>query len=228
MASMTMTTTSSHFQHTPNSIQFIVSSQRNIERVTVFNMQQNPCRRMSLFCNIHGRVVRQEVKPIFAVGSGLEASISDPKENVITFEDAKIVVESQDENKMKVRVDVNGAETQMVFDKVLAELASSAPPIPGFRRQKGGKTTKVPKDFLLQVLGEERVRKFVIQEIVTSTLADYAKKENLNVKDKKISTTQTVEELKKMYAPGNDFGFNAVLELEKTEIETSSSSSSDV
>ena len=35
---------------------------------------------------------------------------------------------------------------------------------------------QVPKDFLLQMLGEEWVMNFVIQEIVSSTLADYAKK----------------------------------------------------
>lgn len=35
---------------------------------------------------------------------------------------------------------------------------------------------QVPRDFLLQILGEDRVTKFVIQEIITSTLADYVKK----------------------------------------------------
>ena len=38
----------------------------------------------------------------------------------------------------QLRVDITGVETQIVFDKVLANLAKSAPPIPGFRRQKGG------------------------------------------------------------------------------------------
>lgn len=35
---------------------------------------------------------------------------------------------------------------------------------------------QVPRDFLLQILGEDRVTNFVIREIVTSTLADYVKK----------------------------------------------------
>ncbi|XP_012441028.1 uncharacterized protein LOC105766201 isoform X2 [Gossypium raimondii] len=156
-------------------------------------------------------------KPISALASGLEASISDADDKLIALKDAKIVVESKDENKIQLRVDVTGIETQKVFNKVLTDLARQAPPIPGFRREKGGKTTKVPREFLLQILGEERVTKFVVQEIVTSTVADYVKEENLNVKDKKVSTSQSAEELKVSFTPGKDFWFNAVLELEESE-----------
>lgn len=39
----------------------------------------------------------------------------------------------------QVRVDVTGEETQKAFDLVLTNLARTAPPIPGFRRTKGGK-----------------------------------------------------------------------------------------
>ncbi|KAK8300005.1 hypothetical protein E1A91_D05G360800v1 [Gossypium mustelinum] len=156
-------------------------------------------------------------KPISALASGLEASISDADDKLIALKEAKIVVESKDENKIQLRVDVTGIETQKVFNKVLTDLARQAPPIPGFRREKGGKTTKVPREFLLQILGEERVTKFVVQEIVTSTVADYVKEENLNVKDKKVSTSQSAEELKVSFTPGKDFWFNAVLELEESE-----------
>jgi hypothetical protein len=38
------------------------------------------------------------------------------------------------------------------------------------------KSMQIPKDFLLQMLGEERVTKFAIQEILNCTMADYAKK----------------------------------------------------
>jgi hypothetical protein len=119
--------------------------------------------------------------------------------------------------------------------------------------------SQVPKSFLLQILGEERVTKFVIQEIVNSTMADYVKKvissifthsiiacaasltdhfvsdqtqyiyiyiyiyqENLNVKDQKINTIQTAEELKSLFIPGNKFGFNATIELENSEIDKTS------
>ncbi|CAK9328575.1 unnamed protein product [Citrullus colocynthis] len=145
---------------------------------------------------------------------GFEAAITDYKGNAITLKNAKVVVESEDENRILLRVDLTGDETQKVFDQVLTNLARSAPPMPGFRRQKGGKTSNVPKSFLLEVLGKDRVTKFVIQEILNSTMADYAKKENINVKDKKVNTTQTADELKVLFSPGKDFGFNAILELE--------------
>ncbi|XP_068314197.1 uncharacterized protein [Pyrus communis] len=76
--------------------------------------------------------------PIYAAaGSGLEASIGDAQGNLITLKTAKIVVESQDDNKIQVRVDLTGDDTQKVFDRVLTNLARTAPPVPGFRRQKG-------------------------------------------------------------------------------------------
>ncbi|XP_075511984.1 uncharacterized protein LOC142547516 isoform X6 [Primulina tabacum] len=156
------------------------------------------------------------MKPLSAVGSGLEATITDPSNNDVRIKNAEITVESKDENKMQVRVDLTGKETDIVFEKVLRNLARTAPPVPGFRREKGGKTSKVPRDFLLQILGEDRVTKFVIQEIITSTLADYVKKENLTVKDNKINTIQTAEELKAVFIPGDNFGFNATLELENS------------
>ncbi|KAK8643626.1 hypothetical protein V6N13_012912 [Hibiscus sabdariffa] len=173
------------------------------------------------------KVVSYTRKPISALASGLEASISDTDDKLIALKDAKILVESRDEKKIQLRVDVTGIETQKVFNKVLMDLARQAPPIPGFRREKGGKTTKVPTEFLLQILGEDRVTKFVVQEILTSTIADYVKEEKLKVKDKKVTTSQTAEELKVSFTPGKDFGFNAVLELEEEEEEEPESESED-
>ncbi|KAJ8563511.1 hypothetical protein K7X08_031963 [Anisodus acutangulus] len=169
-------------------------------------------------CIFSQRTLISLVKPVCAAASGFEADIADD-ESLITVKNAKIAVESQDDEKIQVRVDVNEEDTKIVFEKVLANLSKSAPPVPGFRRAKGGKTSKVPRDFMLQILGEDRVTKFVIREIVTSTLADYVKKENLTVKDNKISTTQSADELRSSFAPGTEFGFNATLELEKSEIE---------
>lgn len=40
--------------------------------------------------------------------------------------------------RIQLRVDVPGEDTEIIFDKVLANLARTAPPVPGFRRQKGG------------------------------------------------------------------------------------------
>ncbi|KAK7830768.1 trigger factor [Quercus suber] len=188
---------------------------------------------------LHVRVVFNQGLCCFG-NVGLEASVTDQKGKTIKLKSAKIVIESQDENKMQIQVDLTGDETEKVFDQVLTNLARTAPPVPGFRRQKGGKILitlanvvqfhkwqtynfpQVPKSFLLQMLGEERVTKFVIQEIVNSTMDDYVKNENLNVKDNKINTIQKVEELMSSFTPGKEFRFNAILELEGSEIKTSS------
>ncbi|KAJ8752538.1 hypothetical protein K2173_004826 [Erythroxylum novogranatense] len=176
-----------------------------------------------LLCNNRLSFSSRRFAPISAVGSGLEASIADLKDSVITLKNAKFVEETREKDQIQLRVDLTGDDTQKVFSKVLRDLARSAPPIPGFRREKGGKTTKVPQEFLLQILGEDRVTNFVIQEIVSSTLADYAKRENLKVKDNKVNTIQKAEELKRSFTPGSEFGFNAVLELEETGTEQTSS-----
>ncbi|KAF3789912.1 Trigger factor [Nymphaea thermarum] len=160
-----------------------------------------------------------------AVGSGLEGSIADAKENDLILRDAKVVLESRDDDKIHVRIDLTGESTQKVYDDVLTNLARTAPPIPGFRRMKGGKTSNVPKNFLLRILGEDRVTKFTIQEIVSAATADYVKKENLNVKNS-FSTTQSAEELAASFKPGQEFGFNASIELEKSDTETNETATS--
>ncbi|KVH91474.1 Trigger factor, ribosome-binding, bacterial [Cynara cardunculus var. scolymus] len=143
--------------------------------------------------NSHKSIV-SFVRPLPAVEPGVEASISD--ENLVTVKNANILVELQDDDKMQVKVELSGKETQIVFDKVLTNLARTAPPVPGFRRQKG-----------------DRVTKFVIQEI-----------NNICVKDNKINTIQSAEELESSFNPGSDFGFNATIELEKPDTESLESS----
>jgi FKBP-type peptidyl-prolyl cis-trans isomerase (trigger factor) len=41
-------------------------------------------------------------------------------------------------NHVQVRVQVPGKATQKVFDEALVILARDAPPVPGFRKSKGG------------------------------------------------------------------------------------------
>eukprot|EP00262_Sarcandra_glabra_P005599 TRINITY_DN17324_c0_g1_i1.p1 TRINITY_DN17324_c0_g1~~TRINITY_DN17324_c0_g1_i1.p1 ORF type:complete len:240 (+),score=37.79 TRINITY_DN17324_c0_g1_i1:44-763(+) len=197
---------------------------KSIKSSNVHEALQGSYRRLLL---PYGGESRHLSQLISAVGSGLEASITDPKGNDIDLKDVKIVVESRDDDKINVRVDVSGEETEKIYDHVVTNLARTAPPVPGFRRQKGGKTSNVPKQFLVQIIGRDRVTKFVIQEIVSSTMADYVKKENLPVK-KKFFTVQTAAELKSAFAPGKEFGFNATMEIEKSETETIMSSSSEV
>ncbi|CAO2821795.1 unnamed protein product [Amaranthus hypochondriacus] len=88
--------------------------------------------------NLKGRAKSDILKPVCAVGSGLETSMTDSKGGILTLKRVEITVESEDAEKIKLRVDLSGEETQKAFDVVLSNLARSAPPIPGFRRQKGG------------------------------------------------------------------------------------------
>lgn len=162
--------------------------------------------------------------PISAVRSGLEASITDQKKNDISLDNVKLVVESRDEDKIHLRVDLTGEETQKAFDDVITNLARTAPPVPGFRRMKGGKTSNVPKSFLLQILGKDRVTKFLIQEVVSTTVGNFVKKENLTVKSQ-FQTTQTAGELESAFTPGKEFGFNATVEIIKSDTETTTTDS---
>ncbi|XP_021752796.1 uncharacterized protein LOC110718267 [Chenopodium quinoa] len=192
--------------------------------VTFCSIRQESTERLSYVHQLRGRDHRDVLKPIAAVGSGLETSMTDSKGGILTFKGVEITVESEDAEKIKLRVDLTGEDTQKAFDMVLLNLTRSAPPIPGFRRQKGGKTAKVPKNLLLDIIGRNRVTNFVIREIVTSAVAGYVEEEKLTLKDDKINTTQTEDELKQSFVPGNAFGFNVELELinEETESETAS------
>ncbi|XP_020217085.1 uncharacterized protein LOC109800673 isoform X2 [Cajanus cajan] len=174
----------------------------------IFSLSLSKRRSLGILSSPTVTTLRHLNTPISAVNSGLEASITDSNDISAILTNAKIVVDSEDENKIQLRVDLTGDQTQKVFDRILTNLGRTAPPVPGFRMQKGGKSSKM--------LGEERVTKFAIQEILNSTMGDYAKKENLDVKDRKISTTQTAEQLKKSFTPGNEFGFNVIIEPEKS------------
>nr|KAJ0215479.1 hypothetical protein LSAT_V11C300146180 [Lactuca sativa] len=172
-----------------------VLSWHTLSTINLFSTIQSRDARTMDSCNSR-KILGSYVRPLLAVEPGVEASISD--ENVVVIKNANIVVESQDDDKMQtfsediwwqVKVELSGKETQIVFDKVLTNLARTAPPVPGFRRQKGGKTSK----------------------------------NNILVKENKINTIQSAEELKSSFNPGSDFGFSATLELEKLDTETSSS-----
>ncbi|KAL0290151.1 UNVERIFIED_CONTAM: hypothetical protein Scaly_2681500 [Sesamum calycinum] len=122
------------------------------------------CSRSLIYCSSSKAGTRLLLKPISAVGSGLEASITDKKDNAISIKDFEIVVESKDDDKMQPRnsgcksikrtcldmsplnnvvtdvhitVEVSGFKTQEIYDEVFSKMVDDAQPIPGFRRVKG-------------------------------------------------------------------------------------------
>lgn len=101
---------------------------------------------------------------------------------------------------------------------------------------------QVPTSVLLNMMGVSRVRKFVIEEMVRTVLVEYVEKvrgnllpfvsefyscyiivgsdilffvEQEGIKAKKsLATDKTADELNEIFEPGQDFGFDATLELE--------------
>lgn len=168
--------------------------------------------------HIHGLLVsaggRRTFLPVSAVGSGQGSSVTEAdRKSDLSLENVKTSVVSRDDEKINVRVQLPGKATQKVFDEALTFLARDAPPVPGFRKSKGGKTSNIPSSILLQMLGKSRVTKFVLQEILSITIEEFVKKENLKVKPE-IQTTQSEGEMESAFAPGSAFGFNVVLQLE--------------
>ncbi|XP_057477743.1 uncharacterized protein LOC130765352 isoform X1 [Actinidia eriantha] len=115
-------------------------------------------------------------------------------------------------NELRISVKVSGAKTQAIFDDVFYKMVADAQPIPGFRRIKGGKTPDIPRDVLLQVLGPSKVYKQVIKKVINSTIAEYVEKESLAV-TKDLSVEQSFEDLEAAFEPGDQFSFDAVLQL---------------
>uniref|UniRef100_A0A6N2KH74 Trigger factor ribosome-binding bacterial domain-containing protein n=1 Tax=Salix viminalis TaxID=40686 RepID=A0A6N2KH74_SALVM len=144
MAAMTTTASTLQLQHLQNlsfykCLSLTNSSSSSSNRISFFQSHFTRNKQLLFSSNANLRVLKDVgVKPISAVGSGMEASIAETSEKLIALKNVKIVIESQEEDKMQVRVDLSEDETQKVFNKALTNLARSAPPIPGFRREKGG------------------------------------------------------------------------------------------
>ncbi|KAF2953776.1 hypothetical protein DAI22_01g432100 [Oryza sativa Japonica Group] len=91
----------------------------------------------------HGLLVSsarsRPVLPVSAVGSGGGSSVAeDERKSGLSLQNAKTSVVSRDDETINVRVDLPGKATQKVFDEALTSLARDAPPVPGFRKSKGG------------------------------------------------------------------------------------------
>ncbi|CAO2195542.1 unnamed protein product [Urochloa humidicola] len=174
-----------------------------------------------------GTSSRRTFQPVSAVGSGRDSSITEAeRKSDLSLENVKTSIVSRDDETINVRVQLPGKATQKVFDEALTILARDAPPVPGFRKSKGGKTSNIPSSILLQMLGRSRVTKFVLQEILSITIGEFVKKENLKV-NPEIKTTQTEGEMESAFTPGLAFGFNVIMQLEKSDSDEGSEEQSD-
>jgi len=174
-----------------------------------------------------GTGLRHTFHPVSAVGSGRDSSITEAeRKSDLSLENVKTSIVSRDDEMINVRVQLPGKATQKIFDEALTFLARDAPPVPGFRKSKGGKTSNIPSSILLQMLGKSRVTKFVLQEILTITIEEFIKKENLKV-NPEIRTTQTESEMESVFTPGSAFVFNVVLQLEKSDSDEDSEEQSE-
>ncbi|KAG2602525.1 hypothetical protein PVAP13_5KG694800 [Panicum virgatum] len=170
-----------------------------------------------------GTGLRHTFHPVSAVGSGRDSSITEAeRKSDLSLENVKTSIVSRDDEM----INLPGKATQKIFDEALTFLARDAPPVPGFRKSKGGKTSNIPSSILLQMLGKSRVTKFVLQEILTITIEEFIKKENLKV-NPEIRTTQTESEMESVFTPGSAFVFNVVLQLEKSDSDEDSEEQSE-
>ncbi|PSS32807.1 Trigger factor like [Actinidia chinensis var. chinensis] len=157
----------------------------------------------------HERACRKNLSVVCAVSSGVkDIDISTSQCEDFSFSAGG----TSKANKLRISVKVSGAKTQAIFDDVFYKMVADAQPIPGFRRIKGGKTPDIPRDVLLQVLGPSKVYKQVIKKVINSTIAEYVEKESLAV-TKDLSVEQSFEDLEAAFEPGDQFSFDAVLQL---------------
>ncbi|GAV66516.1 Trigger_N domain-containing protein, partial [Cephalotus follicularis] len=128
------------------------------------------------------------------------------------------IVTSTGTNKareLKISIEVLGMKTRAIFDDVFDKMVAAAQPIPGFRRVKGGKTPDIPRDILLEILGPSKVYKQVIKKVINSIVAEYVEKENLKVSTD-LRVEQSYEDLEDTFEPGENFSFDAVIQLQET------------
>ncbi|MCO5603481.1 hypothetical protein L7F22_057631 [Adiantum nelumboides] len=100
----------------------------------------NVFKELRLTCPPQSTLVTKVTGVAFARTAGqMDRSVS------IQFNDeATFTSEPFEEKQLKVNVNLTSVGTRRAFDFVLENMRKTAPPVPGFRRAKGGKTCIVP------------------------------------------------------------------------------------
>lgn len=139
---------------------------------------------------------RKSVLPVLALAAGI----------VVTSKPANA------QGQVEIDATLPGSVTQAEFDKVVKELGTNSPIIPGYRKGKGGKNAKVPKQVLINMFGKKRLYGFVVDGLVSNTLLDWSSEEGLET-EKEAKVTQDTAKLLEDFAPGKEIKFNAILQL---------------
>eukprot|EP00261_Vitis_vinifera_P034053 XP_019075296.1 PREDICTED: uncharacterized protein LOC100257831 isoform X2 [Vitis vinifera] len=160
------------------------------------------------------RAIHKYCPAVCAVSSG----VKDPGVSSSQFEDFSVTATSTGNAKeLKISVELSGVKTRTIFDNVFSKMVADAQPIPGFRRVKGGKTPDIPRDILLEVLGPSKVYMQVIKKVINSTVAEYVEKEGIKV-SKDLRVEQSFEDLEDAFEPGEEFRFDAVVQLQEMKV----------
>eukprot|EP00262_Sarcandra_glabra_P007528 TRINITY_DN20398_c0_g1_i1.p1 TRINITY_DN20398_c0_g1~~TRINITY_DN20398_c0_g1_i1.p1 ORF type:complete len:216 (+),score=49.32 TRINITY_DN20398_c0_g1_i1:74-721(+) len=154
----------------------------------------------------------------FAVAAASSPGLEDVEISASSFEHFIVAVSSSEGSEIKMRINVSGVKTQLIFDDVFSKMVAAAQPIPGFRRVKGGKTPNIPKNVLLLILGPSKVNMEAIKKIINAIVAEYIEKEGLKV-TKDLRVEQSFEELEKTFEPGKEFSFDAIIQRQETDRE---------
>ncbi|CAN6205014.1 unnamed protein product [Urochloa humidicola] len=131
----------------------------------------------------------------------------------VSFKDFCVSVFTEEDDLLKIQVNVSGTMTDSIFEKVFTKKVAAAQPLPGFRRMKGGKTPDIPKEVALHLIGPSKVKKETIKKIINCTVAEYVQKEGLTA-SKNLKVQQSYEELEAAFEPGKEFCFDAKVYLQ--------------
>nr|GMD24917.1 trigger factor-like isoform X2 [Ipomoea batatas] len=108
---------------------------------------QVQCKDILVPCNSFGRkflALRVQydslrICPNFPAVQAVTSGLEDAEVSTVQYEEFSVSTSVTDSsNELKITVDVSGSKTQEIFDDVFSKMVAEAPPIPGFRRVKGG------------------------------------------------------------------------------------------
>ncbi|KAL6343303.1 hypothetical protein AAG906_022378 [Vitis piasezkii] len=166
-----------------------------------------PCRSLQMKYNTQAfrvsaslsyRAIHKYCPAVCAVSSG----VKDPGVSSSQFEDFSVTATSTGNAKeLKISVELSGVKTRTIFDNVFSKMVADAQPIPGFRRVKGGKTPILYAGY---------------QKVINSTVAEYVEKEGIKV-SKDLRVEQSFEDLEDAFEPGEEFRFDAVVQLQEMD-----------